>query len=573
MPKNSLLLVFLFLLSGNSYSQWLGNASSKTIVSKASFDNRYPMAVPSGDGGSIVVFATYAEFTEEVPFPLPSLCVQKIKSDGTVAWGTVEAPVVVDSLILDEWFYTPKLSVKSDGNGGIYIAWAETFYDDSLFVQHIGADGQLLWDAKGKVVFAVGYQEVMDGISICVGSDKSVVVGWNAMNTTTNRYRIYAQRYNESGAEQWGANGKEVSLAAGSRKGELVTDGAGGVIALFYDTRDSGMYAQRIDSGGNFRWAAGGINICPVPGTRFIRPGMRHYGPGSYAVADGNGGAIVMFNDNRNSSIDSIYGQAYETNMDVYAQKVNADGSLPWGKAGIAVALRKARVNDDCEQVYADAHGGAIVQSENVSNEQHATCKLVQRISAAGGRMWGDSGIVLTRGRSDEFYSNIQPDDSGNTYAGFLYIPQPYHESATPLLAMRKINGAGQDLWSSNGTLIRNGFVFSHPFSGAATAPQTDGSAILAWPEGEGYRLVIAGGKITAAGSLAKSPTTFTTIADGNWDDPTIWAGGIVPDADAIVVIKSKVTINVSISCYSLKVEQPGGGIKVNPDVKVGITH
>lgn len=420
------------------YGQWSGSPDYKTIVSSAIFDNKFPMAVPSGDGGSIVVFASYAEVTDDGTFPLPALCLQKIKSDGTVAWGTTESPIIIDSTIEDEWFSEPKLQVKADGYGGVYVLWAQVFYKDSIFVQHIDSSGRPLWGPTGKLVYSMENQQFAPGLSICAGSDSSVIVGWNSMNNATNRHSLYAQRYNALGAELWGANGKNVCPAIGSRMGQLVPDGANGIIAFFNDSRNSGMYGQRIDSGGNFRWTSEGINICPVPGARYISPGITHYGEASYAVADGNGGIIVMFNDKRNVTLDSMFGQAVENNIDIYAQKIDADGNLPWGQAGVAVAIRKARVNDICEKVFSDGNGGAIVQYENVSNMVDGTCKLTQRISADGDRQWGDSGIVLTRGRIDEFYSNIQTDESGNTYAGFLYIPQPYHEFATPLLSVRK---------------------------------------------------------------------------------------------------------------------------------------
>jgi hypothetical protein len=57
------------------------------------------------------------------------------------------------------------------------------------------------------------------------------------------------------------------------------------------------------------------------------------------------------------------------------------------------------------------------------------------------------------------------------------------------------------------------------------------------------------------------------------WDDPNTWAGGIVPPAEAIVVIKNNITINVDIACYSLKVEPPTGSITVNPGINVTIIN
>jgi hypothetical protein len=565
------LVTLCILISNILYCQWLGTPDGKTIVANDKYENRFAMSVPSIDGGSIVVFAGFDD-PFETDNLLPTLYIQKISKEGAIVWGSNHSAIILDEKVQSDWFYEPILSIKADGNGGAYVAWAETQNTSAVFLQHIDEKGQLLWGASGVLAGPQSNQQIEAGLSICVGNDKSVIVGWNALNNL-GRKNLYAQCYNQEGIAQWPQGGKVVCTAEGSRVGELVTDGTNGAIAFFNDTRNNGIYAQRIDKNGNPVWDINGINICPMGGKRNIHPGTKYYGEASFAIPDGNGGAIVMFNDNRNSSIEIIYDQPTETNIDVYAQKLDANGNLLWGQAGKAIAIRKARINDVCEQVYPDGDGGAIVQSESPSNEEHGTCKLLQHLSASGERLWGDSGLVLTRGRIDEFYSNISTDKAGNTYAGFLYIPQPYHEQAIPLLSLRKINHNGEDLWGENGVLVRQNTPFRHPLFGPSIAPQSDGGAILVWSEADNYQLIVAAAKITAEGILAKTPITFTTIANGNWNDPTIWASGKVPDNNAVVVVEHDVTINVNISCYSLTVQKPNGKVIINPNIVVEITH
>jgi hypothetical protein len=67
---------------------------------------------------------------------------------------------------------------------------------------------------------------------------------------------LYAQRISQGGIVQWPANGVPICAAAGAAQGTvLVSDGAGGAIAAWYDSRAGSsynydIYAQRVDRWG-----------------------------------------------------------------------------------------------------------------------------------------------------------------------------------------------------------------------------------------------------------------------------------------------------------------------------------
>jgi hypothetical protein len=67
--------------------------------------------------------------------------------------------------------------------------------------------------------------------------------------------------------------------------------------------------------------------------------------------------------------------------------------------------------------------------------------------------------------------------------------------------------------------------------------------------------------------------SVFTSVADGNWNDPAIWSGGIVPSSNAPVIIKNTVTVTTNTTCYSLKVESPGGNLVVSSGAHLTVTH
>ncbi len=65
----------------------------------------------------------------------------------------------------------------------------------------------------------------------------------------------------------------------------------------------------------------------------------------------------------------------------------------------------------------------------------------------------------------------------------------------------------------------------------------------------------------------------YYTVANGNWNDPATWLGGIVPPPDAAVFIRNNITVTTNATCYSMQVQQPGGVVNVNPGVTLTVTH
>ncbi len=66
---------------------------------------------------------------------------------------------------------------------------------------------------------------------------------------------------------------------------------------------------------------------------------------------------------------------------------------------------------------------------------------------------------------------------------------------------------------------------------------------------------------------------TYHTLADGNWNNPAIWEGGVVPPSTAQVVITNKVILTQNTTCYSLKIEPPNGDVTVQSGVTLTVIH
>ena len=103
----------------------------------------------------------------------------------------------------------------------------------------------------------------------------------------------------------------------------VVTDGAGGVIAIWHDVRNGNrdIYAQRINAEGEMQWSLNGIAVYAG----------EHEQGWPVAVSDGAGGAIIAWGDGRNNR------------LDIYAQRVDANGKILWDTAGVQVCVDDAR--------------------------------------------------------------------------------------------------------------------------------------------------------------------------------------------------------------------------------------
>ena len=86
---------------------------------------------------------------------------------------------------------------------------------------------------------------------------------------------------------------------------QLVSDGAGGAIIAWEDWRSGAyIYAQRVDANGTVLWTTNGVPICTAEdGQRYPK-----------LVSDGTGGAIITWWDSRSSHLGDIYAQRIDSN-------------------------------------------------------------------------------------------------------------------------------------------------------------------------------------------------------------------------------------------------------------------
>lgn len=239
--------------------------------------------------------------------------------------------------------------VASDGSGGALVTWRDDRGgpDTDIYAQRVLSSGAVdpAWPPNGRALCtAAGNQSVP---RIAPDGSGGAFIVWSDLRGAHSD--IYAQRVLASGAVDaaWPADGLAVCGAIGNQSGpSIVTDGAGGAIATWFDYRnglDSDIYAQHVLASGlvDPAWPAGGRALCTAPGEQ--------YSP--VAVSDGVGGAVVTWYDYRDDP----------EAADIYAVRVLPSGAVDpaWPSDGRALCI--ASGDQPTPAVAPDGSGGALV--------------------------------------------------------------------------------------------------------------------------------------------------------------------------------------------------------------------
>ncbi len=551
-------IIFLLFLAANVFtakSQWSNNPSVNNVVSNKVGSDYNPISVSDGANGTIIFFEDYMD---------GNIYAQRMTSAGMMAWGSSTSPVSVCVSAGQKY----EVSAVADGSGGAFVAWTDYRHDAfiaEVYIQKISATGIAEWTANGVRVTNNVSRDDMRPL-LCQDGVGGVILTWYGDDTLAHTIQNYAQRYNSAGAAQWVANGLQVTTAAGFRaSSSILPDGANGAFIFFLDTRNdpngldytylnnynltnSDIYGQRLDGSGARLWSSNGAAIITAPGNQNDELNWD-------ALPDGNGNVILVFNDGRNDI--GTY-----TNYDIFAQKVNSNGVPQWAANGVAVCT--AAENQFITGGGSDGAGGVVVSIYYESlNRIYA-----QKITSAGAVAWTVNGLPVSPAGQVIYDGVMAADGAGNSIFSF-------NTSNNTILKAQKLNSAGVLQWGIDGTIVCNNNLASpnNPSIGLSDA----GSFIISWSDGRNAASPSAqdiyASKVLATGVLAGTGSSvYITVANGNWNNPAIWSGGIVPPVAAVVIIRHNVIGNVNASCTSVTVEIPGN-LTVSSGINLNITN
>jgi hypothetical protein len=296
-----------------------------------------------------------------------------------------------DGTWLSATFVTEGFGGQTDGSlaavgQGVVAAWMEGSTAPAIKAQRVGPGGQREWGVPGRSVCANAAGS-RNPIVVPDDADGAIVV-WTLATVLP---QLYAQRLGPDGTPSWAEGGIPVAPGAGTPTAPVaVADGAGGVVVVWLDDRSGTpeVYAQRLDGTGAPLWAPGGVRVVTAPGVESPR-----------LVALG-GGAVVAWTDRRNGHVD------------VFAQRLSAAGALQWPADGLPVTA--APGDQTLPILLADGVGGVVLAWQD---HRGATWDVyAQRLNPDGSNAWTDSGRPVSIAARDQTQVAGLADGAGGAY-------------------------------------------------------------------------------------------------------------------------------------------------------------
>jgi len=411
--KPKILLSILFVLNNLiSFAQWSVSPSVNNNILSNSYLQSKQHEVPDGAGGAIVTWQDYQGGSYNI-------YAQRISSAGTLLWG---AGVAICTAINWQW----KPHIASDGSGGAIITWED--YRNSttngsnnldVYAQRVNASGVVQWVANGVAVCTNTSQQY-NPLIVSDGAGGAIAVWEDRRNSN---YSIYTQRINPLGVPQWTANGISISTGvAGQYVSDVIPDGSNGAIVAWDDYRNqsssgvSSAYAQKVNGAGLVQWTLNGVLVCNNGDNYPV------------LVSDGSGGAIITWFYN-----------------DIYAQKINSVGAVQWANNGVPVCVQPN--GQSYPSICSDGNGGAIISWADSRANLYYEDIYAQRINSSGAPQWAVNGVLVCDATGSQKTTKTISDGAG----GATIVWKDLRNNSNYDIYTQRINSSGLAQWTSNG--------------------------------------------------------------------------------------------------------------------------
>lgn len=317
-------------------------------------------------------------------------------------------------------------------------------------------------DPKVNSAVAPSTHNQINQTAVSDGAGGEIVTWAENVDGTDTGFDIFAQRIDSSGNPVWPSPVAVCTAADYQGLPRIVSDGTGGAIIVWHDSRDGfdenysnfDIYAQRVSGDGTVMWAQDGIPICTASSWQVFH----HVAP------DGFGGAIISWDDGRSG------------NSQVYVQRVNREGQILWNADGVLVADTSAGESDS--ELVSDGAGGALI----VWNDYRALDNIdiyAQKITSSGTRQWGTQGVPVCNTVGDQFGNRIASDGSGG---GIVVWTDNRTSDGLVHVYAQRITTGGSMAWPSQGLPITANVAGSQKVT--TIISDGIGGAIFAWEDG-----------------------------------------------------------------------------------------
>ncbi len=373
----------------------------------------------------------------------------------------------------------------SIGSDLVYV-WTDCRRGDrDIWAQRVDIDGNNIWEEDVLICGEVDNQTLP---ILTKTANNNIIIAWIDFRIPFDE-NIYAQKIDENGNVLWNEVGIPICVYEEKQDSvQVVTDDCEGAYFFWRDRRNQGgsdIYGIHLQSTGEI--AAGWeINGNPIA----IGIGSQYY---HSTCKDGNGGVIITWQESGPGYVD-IYAQRINANGDllwldgilitnvigaqekpkiipdnsgnfyvtwrdrrneydgdIYAQKIDVNGNILW-ENDIEVCLADDVQRNQKISLLTD--NSVIVAWEDKRNTQYYTDIYAQKIDTNGNLLWNLNGVPICTAYEFQYYLDLVPDNFGGSWITWSDCRNNGYPNMD--IYLQHVDANGEILLDENGNLICN---------------------------------------------------------------------------------------------------------------------
>ena len=363
------IFILIFIVSINGNAQWTTDTVLNTLVADSEVGDM--QAIGSSEG------KTYVVFWKSVAPPVNyELRLQILNVDGFQLLGN-DGMLVSDAIPMST--YTVIWSIVTDNEDNLYIGITGTGSGEPAFVFKLDAEGNHLWGPNGVNV-GTGYS-----VTVLPLSTGEAIVSWFPEGESV------MQKYDASGNAIWGSTQSIIEGGNNTVPANIFELSNGDYIMVFHSLTfgiNSNLFAQRYNSSGILQWTN------PIQLSNYGTVFNRNY----EGLQDGD--TVYMG-----------YTVSPGNRFDSFLQRIDADGTLPWGINGSDFDSNATDYEMDTKIAFEEGSNYIWSSCTYTNSSQSEKGEYIQKFDKeTGARMFTDNA------------KEIFPIGSEKVHAGSMYL-------------------------------------------------------------------------------------------------------------------------------------------------------
>lgn len=402
----------LCLAHATADAAWPHATATNLSVASNFFQNEHVLATcPDGSGGIIVAWLIGSSGQGEI-------VAQRFDAAGRTLWGTPGVYLETTSKLADA------CAIVGDGAGGATFVTIRVNASNQYAVRarRVSAAGTSMWLTEACAASA-GFRANPVAVA---GTSGYIHVGWQ--DWRNGNWDIYTQQIDATGVNRFTSSGVQLTTSTDDDSElSMVADGFGGTIVAWRSqsaVTGADIYLQHWADGFGY-WGAHVPLLAAASGDQ-TRPTL---------LADANHGAIITWQDSRNG------------NLDIYAQRFNSNGVAQWATGTV---LCSATGDQSNPQITTDGLGGAIVAWQDARGTDLDI--YAQRVNAAGAVIFTANGMAVCATSGVQQNPVLAADGIGGAVVAWSDL----RAGSADIYAHRITTGGGSSWSTSGGTLVSN---------------------------------------------------------------------------------------------------------------------